>query len=319
MKYPFEASEQLIYNFEELLQDIGLTIQNNSDLEKVSLAILETNAKFKKEVIHDDNIDIRSVFSDVAGLIDIIGKVIKNRDHQDFEQIIPHLEILNKAGTSVMTSKSKVTDDGNNKLMELYISLLCMRFATNIELDNPNNSQGDNPDVMFSFRGKRWAIACKALHSAKEKTLYDTIEKGTEQINRSNAEKGIVVVNFKNIIDRDLLWPIINEDEYKNGEEPIFGCHKSLDVPCKMLQTYGKEYRDKVINLIGIEYLNKLSESGKCPTGFLIFLQAMTSVLRDGECPATILKTFNLVAFESIEEDYKILASKLNEAMHDLI
>jgi len=319
MKYPFDTSEQLIFDFETLLRDNGLVIKKDSDLEKISFAILETNSKHKKEIIHDNNIDIRALFSDIAGLVDIVGKIVKNRTHPDFKQLLPHLEVLNKAGTAVLTTKSKITDDGNNKLMELYIALLCMRFATNIRLDDPNNSRGDNPDIMFKYRNNEWAIACKALHSAKEKTLYDTIEKGTEQINRSNADKGLVVVNFKNIIDRNQIWPLLNEEEFKRGEEPIFSCHPTIDAPSKILQSYGCDYQKKLLELIGAEHLIALSKSGKCPPGFLIFLQTMTSVVHNGQCPATILKTFNLVQFDNVDDDYKQLSKDLNEAMHDII
>jgi hypothetical protein len=319
MKYPFDTSEQLIFDFETLLKDNGLVIKKDSDLERISFAILETNSKHKKEIIHDNSIDIRDLFSDVAGLVDIVGKIVKNKAHPDFKQLLPHLEVLNKAGTAVLTTKSKITDDGNNKLMELYIALLCMRFATNIRLDDPNNSKGDNPDIMFTYRNNEWAIACKALHSAKEKTLYDTIEKGTEQINRSNADKGLVVVNFKNIIDRNKIWPLLNEAEFKKGEEPIFSCHPTIDAPSKILQSYGCDYQKKLLELIGAEHLIALSESGKCPSGFLIFLQAMTSVIHNGQCPATILKTFNLVQFDNVDNDYKQLSKDLNEAMHDII
>ena len=54
MKFPFNTSEQLLFDFEQLLKDNGLVIETNSDLERISIAILETNAKHKKEILHDD-------------------------------------------------------------------------------------------------------------------------------------------------------------------------------------------------------------------------------------------------------------------------
>jgi hypothetical protein len=319
MKYPFDTSEKLIYDFEALLKESGIKIETGSDLEKISLAILETNSKHKKEIVHDNSVDIRDLFSDVAGLVDFAGKIVKNKTHPDFKQLIPHLKLLNKAETAVLTTKSKITDEGNNKLMELYIALLCMRFSTNIKLDDPNNSKGNNPDIMFTYRNKEWAIACKASHSAKEKTLYDNIDKGTEQIDRSKAEKGLVVVNFKNIINRNQIWPLLNEEEFQKGEEPVFGCHPTIDTPSKILQSYGHDYQKKLLELIGAEHLIAISKGGKCPSGFLIFLQAMTSIIHNGECLATILKTFNLVQFDNVGNDYKQLSEDLNEAMHDRI
>lgn len=320
MKFPFDTSEQDIFDFEKLLKDNGLTIQTNSDLERISLAVLETNAKYKKEIEHNNILDIRHIFSDVAGIVDFVKQILKHKNHTDFNHIIQHLQLLNTASTATLTTQSKVTDDGNNKLLELYIALLCMSFATNVRLDDPKNSKGDNPDIMFDFNNQKWAIACKAIHSKNEKTLYDTLEKGTEQINRSCAEKGIVLVNFKNIIDRNQIWPIHNQDQFeKNGEEPLFGCFPNIDGPVKILQSYGCDYQKKLIDTIGLESLLKLSESKKCPQGFLIFLQAVTAVQHEGQCPPTILKTFNLVQFDNVATEYKELANKLNESMHNRI
>ncbi len=317
MWYPFETSEELIFDFEALLNEVGIVIRPNSDLEKIAYLVLETHAMYKKEIPIDPSLDVRLLFADIAGLVDLVSKIVKNRSHPDFKQIIPHLEVLNNASTAVLTSKSSVIDDKNNKLLELYIALLCMRFATNIRLDNPNNSKGDNPDVMFNYRDKVWAIACKALHSKNEKTLHNTIEKGTEQINRSSAERGIVIVNFKNIIERENIWPLLNEDGYRAGEEPIFGCHTSIEVPTEILHSYGKEYYIKLLTTIGADHLISMANSGKCPPGFMVFLQAMTSVEVDDECPPTILKTFNFINFDSLGNDFKFLGIDLNEALHD--
>lgn len=137
MKFPFNTSEQDIFDFERLLRDNGLTIQTNSDLERISLAVLETNAKYKREIKHDDKTDIRQLFSDVAGIIDFVKQILKQKRHPDFNQIIPHLHLLNTSSTATLTSNSKITDDGNNKLLELYLALLCMSFATNVRLDDP--------------------------------------------------------------------------------------------------------------------------------------------------------------------------------------
>lgn len=319
MKYPFDTSEQLIYDFEEVLNTNKLAIENNSDLERISISVFETNSKNKKEIQHDNSLDIRAIFADVAGIVEFVSKIVKHKDHPDFSKLIPHLHILNKASSAVLTSKSKITDDGNNKLMELYFALLCMDFAEKIDIDDPNNSKGDNPDIMFTYQDKRWAIACKAMHSDNEKTLYDTIEKGTDQINKSQAEKGIVIVNFKNIIDRNKIWPIINEAEVtQNKKEPLFACFPNTDGPVSILRNYGCDYQRKLIEKVGAENLVRL-KGEKCPAAFVIFLQALTSIQHNGLCPPTILKTLNLVLFDSIDDGYKSLVTKLNEAMHDRV
>ncbi len=317
MTFPFDTSEQLIFEFEQLLKRNGLVVQANTDLERISFAILENNAKHKKEIVHNDQTDIRDIFSDVAGLIDFVSQIVKHQSHKDFSKLVPHLQLLNTSSTSVLTTKSKVTDEGNNKLFELYIALLCMGFSENVDLDDPKNSKGDNPDIIFDYKGEKWAIACKAMHSDKEKTLYDTIVKGTDQINRSIATKGIVAVNLKNIIDRNEIWPITNQEDVVKGDDPLFGCFSTIEAPLNILQKYGANFQEKLIEAIGVDSLKKLADTKKCPAGFLIFLQAVTSVMHQGNCPATILKTFNLVELDNVDTCFKELGNDLNLSMHN--
>lgn len=317
MKYPFDESEARVGEFEDLLKSHNIIIQDNSDLESVCLAVMEVNAKHKNEEVHDNQLDIRETFSDVAGIVEFIDKILKHKDHADFNQVVPHLRLMSEANTAVLTTKSKVTDAANNKLLELYVALLCMSFASEIRLDDPEDSKGDNPDVMFKYRDQDWAIACKALHSINAKTLYDTLSKGVEQINRSEAEKGIVLVNFKNIINRDQLWPIINPEQVKAGADPQFDCFDNINTPVDILKSYGKNFHKEILEEVGDPGITTLHESGKCSPGFLVFLQAVTSVQHENLCPPTILKLFDLVQFETVDDAFKELAEKLNCAMHN--
>lgn len=316
MTYPFDLAEEELFDFEKLLDAHGLKINKGSDLERISIEILTANAKYKNQIVHDNQTDIRSLFSDIAGLIDFVKLILKHKDHADFPKLIPHLALLNSSDSAVMTNQSKVTDSGNNKLFELYIALLCMSFSNEIELDHPNSSKGNNPDILFSFKDRKWAIACKALHSNKEKTLFDTIEKATDQIIQCDAEKGIVLVNLKNIIDREKLWPLTNPDAYKNGADPEFTCFQSMDEPLNQLRHYGVDLHDRLLTNIGLNNLVDLNNNIKTSPAFLAFLQAVTSVYHNGYCPITILKTFNIVKFEEVDLDYMELADLLNKAMH---
>jgi len=319
MTHPFEVSQQELFAFEELLKKHGLNIKSNSDLERISISIIEVNEKFKGKIIHDDKQDIRMQLSEVAGLTEFIRKILKNQTSADFNQLIPHLQLLNESKSVSQTTKSKITDEGNNKLFELYVALLCMEIGDNLRLDDPKSSKGDNPDILFNLNGITWAIACKALHTKSELTLFDRIEDGVEQINRSSANKGIVVVNFKNIIDYDLIWPITNEEEFKKGEDPLFGSFTKLEIPSAILESYWVDYQKKLAEPKELTNLRNFSASGKCPNGFLIFLHAVTSVHHKGNTPATIMKTFNLVQFDEIDSEYKILGDQLNLAMHNKI
>ncbi len=87
------------------------------------------------------------------------------------------------------------------------MACLAITFGSNIALDHPVNSKGDNPDVMLDFRSQRWALALKTLHSGKPRTIYDNIKKAADQIEASSATHGLVILNVKNLLDYDALWP----------------------------------------------------------------------------------------------------------------
>ena len=84
-----------------------------------------------------------------------------------------------------------------------------MGFAQDLKVDHPTKSSGGkNPDIVFSYQGTRWAIACKTLDTEKAETLTGNISEGILQIDKSNADRGIVIVNMKNQIDHDKAWGI---------------------------------------------------------------------------------------------------------------
>jgi hypothetical protein len=63
--------------------------------------------------------------------------------------------------------------------------------------------------IATALDGTRWAFALKTLSEAKAenaaKNLVRNIKKGAEQITRAECDKGIVVVNLKNVLDHDGL------------------------------------------------------------------------------------------------------------------
>ena len=97
------------------------------------------------------------------------------------------------------------------------------------------------------------------------------------------------------------MWSIINEDAFKNVAELLFGCFNTFEIPSQLLQNYGCEYHQKLINTIGLSNLQKLNTGGKCPNGFLVFLQTVTGTMHEGQCPIpTCLKTLNLAMHDRI-------------------
>lgn len=99
-----------------------------------------------------------------------------------------------------------------DKVIELYWACLCLLANMSVELDDPfASSGGRNPDVIATAAdGTRWAFALKTLSEVSQparaaKNLVDNIEKAAKQIERAGCDKGMVVVNLKNVLDHALL------------------------------------------------------------------------------------------------------------------
>lgn len=205
MSYPsFERAAAVVDQFINLLSENGIDLSQDSTVESEALAMIDVLDCWKNP---DRRLtEPRTIARAAMGFVDLAGKVVGVKDHPNFGQLVPHLQMLSKT-TVLQNATSQVTEDAANKVIELYVACLAMTFGSNIALDHPVNSKGDNPDVMLDFRGQRWALALKTLHSRKPRTIYDNIKKAADQIEASSASYGLVVLNVKNLLDYDALWP----------------------------------------------------------------------------------------------------------------
>jgi len=202
---PFTEAGKRVDEFLDLLAGLGVDLTRGSTTETDALSatqVIEIWCGLAKPPS-----DPRPVLRAAMGFVDLAGKVLAVRGSPDFHQLDAHLRELGN-GSILQNRSSPVTDAVANKMVELYFGALAMYFATHVVLDDPNHSKGDNPDVMLTFRAKRWALAMKTLSSMRNpQTIFDNIKKGSDQIEASKADVGLVVVNLKNVIDHDALWP----------------------------------------------------------------------------------------------------------------
>jgi hypothetical protein len=210
----FETIETSIDEFEALLRSYEMEIPSGSRLEEACLAVKRVVDAAQGRGGMDPREDHRETYRTFAGIFDLVANVLAVKDEPDFEQVIPHLRLLldPKAGI-VQNDRSSPTDAATNKLFELYMALVAMRVGTDLLLDDPDASAGDNPDVMVTAYGERWGLACKVMHSPNPKTYLDRVREGVDQIERSAATHGFVVVALKNVVDHLSLLPVISEGE----------------------------------------------------------------------------------------------------------
>jgi hypothetical protein len=201
---PFEAAAAKVDEFLALLESIGVSVAADSQSESDALAMFDVLEVWRRH--RPMPTDHRDLVRAALGFVDLAGKVVSVARHRDFLELRPHLELISK-GSVLQNSTSSILDDAANKLAELYIGCLVMKQFTNVSIDHPIKAKGDNPDVMFDFRGQRWALALKTLHSSNPQTIFDNIRRASDQIEASKAQYGLIVLNTKNLLSHNALWP----------------------------------------------------------------------------------------------------------------
>ena len=97
------------------------------------------------------------------------------------------------------------------------------------------------------------------ISNGSGKAFFDNLKRGVEQIEASDAEVGCVAVGFRNLLDHSQYWPLLNEDEYRAGDQPIFGAFREPDQvvgPALFEQVQLKQ--SQVVEEIGAENVLKI-------------------------------------------------------------
>ncbi|MCW7490988.1 hypothetical protein [Leptospira meyeri] len=301
-----------------LLEDFNIKVPNGSELESIILESVKLSDNEKNGTYYAENEDFRQTYSNIIGLHDIYTKISNVKTHRNYKDLKAHLNLLSNSSIP-QNKKSLVTDSGSNKIFELYIALSCMKISKEILLDDPQNSQGDNPDIIFDFKNKKYGIACKALHSNKHQTLYNNLEKALDQIEKSASEIGLVIISLKNIINHEEYWPITNPEEYKKGDILRLGVYNDFKTARSKLISYGNNFIASVNNPEEIQnLLNIFSTSTKVPSEFYLFLNGTCSYLKqDGRIVTgnhKLLYKISIIGEKFSIETYKV-AKHINHFM----
>ena len=313
----FEGLKQLVFAFEEVLKRFGIPIQSGSELEGACCSVLEVLGKNQNTQILDAQEDIRRVFTEVLGLWFFLKKIVRLEGHTCFSQFVPHLALLNK-GMVVQNRRTIVCQEATNKIIELLFALLLLDVSDEVILDHPDLARGDNPDVLATIDGQCWGFACKTIYGASAKTFYDNLKKGVEQIEAAaKAQRGIVVVNFRNIIRHDECWPILNEAEYRNGAEPIFAAYErpgefvSSHISRVVTQKHGQ-----VVAEIGLPDVMSLFAGKKALPAFLALCQTSTGRAGSGGPIPMSINMLCVGEFGDVQAHQGVV-DKINSALHD--
>lgn len=162
-----------------------------------------------------------SVIRQATGIHDLAAKVLSAERLTDFKSFEAHLKMIAEAQAFTTISQGSIADsrdDISRKMAELYVGCLAIHCGSQVLLDKPTGAEGDNPDVMLTYDAERWSLGIKTLVSDRNgQTIFDNVERASKQIGASTAQRGLVVINAKNVIDHNRLWapphPFADENE----------------------------------------------------------------------------------------------------------
>jgi hypothetical protein len=314
-RYTFRQWAEQIWELEKILKAQGITIPTRSPFEEAALTLIQWDEVRAGRTQHDNKVDHRDLWRRALSLADFAEKIILVRDHADFKQLLPHLELFAKTFDLSQFSATPPENQHNNKLFELYTAAMGLHVMTHCEVDNPNCSDGKNPDVLGEYSGKRWAIACKAMHSRSAKTFAERVSEGVEQIERSPAVRGIVLVNMKNTIDHNVMWPGWRD---KNGDW-YYRAFTSIDAARAPII---REFEELHVNLVTEhgtepEFYRQLFAGKKAATCIGLVYSTATGYSEPSGPVFTMLKTIQGLYGPVRDSEAEGLLEKLNNGLHN--
>ena len=313
----FAELSQQVDDFEQIMVKYGVSIKVGSDLEAACLSVVDILQKNQRPELRDPNEDVRVVFTEILGIWSLLTKIIRHRNHPSFPQFVPHLELLNK-GRVVQNKSLRTSDEASNKIFELLMALTLLDIGNDLVLDHPSLAEGNNPDILVTIDRQRWGFGCKTVYGKSAKTFWDNIKKGSEQIENSEAVIGCVLINFRNLLDHDRYWPILNAEEYRKGAEPDFGVYTDPSTIGKLINCQVTQKRDEVVKEIEAKNVENFFTGKKCIPGFLAFCQTRASKIAVGRPVPTAISALVLANFGDLQS-YLPVFERMNDALHERV
>jgi len=310
--YSFSETARLARDFEALLIAKGIDIAPGGVLEDLLLSTAEVEYLQRRLTAVDPRADIRELFQKLIGIADLVKKIVVLQAHANFDELLGHLRLLN-GSDPLQTKQARYRDRDSNKLFELYVACLVMRVGSDVLVEDPNRSRGDNPDVMATIDGVRWGFACKVPYSRTARSILDNIARGVGQLDKASVDSGAVVLSARNILERASFWPMLDDTDPSTGE-PLYGAFDTEDIPARMLEAEALDLQQDLVSEIGLQELARVFRGHRSVSGFLLHAMVASSIKRDsGPVPMSVSRMM-VVQVEGLDHAQGRVACLLNDA-----
>jgi hypothetical protein len=290
------AQEQTVA-FERLLSERGIRIKPGSQLEAACLLTMELREQQLSPSRRAPAAALRNDLRQVVGLLQLVRLLLRAQAHPDFDHLFRHLRVLNE-GSPTQNTPAPQGDQASNKLFELLVALATMNSGQDVRLDDPENPDGKNPDVLATMPdGRRWGFACKVIHGDAPMTLFERIIDGVAQIERSEAEVGLVVANFKNRLPHDELLPLMPPDP-ETGEVFI-GAHVHEGAVAARLAEFVERRTTEMARQVSQTEVIAAFRAKKALPGLLVVAEAAAGILTPRGPSPSMVGFLQLTTFEA--------------------
>jgi len=321
--FSLEDNQRVILEFEKLLEQRGLKIPINSPLEKASLTILEMIEVRKDKTVHNQTIDCRESWRQAFSLADVARKTLNAQQHPDFDKLLLHLKLLLEPGDFSQFSASSISasakdKETNNKIFELFAGVILFQICSNLRFDHPHSSKGDNPDVIGEFKTKKWAFACKTSHTENPKTFLERVREGVAQIEKAKVDRGIVVINLKNLIPHNEIWSARQDDQTGAWE---YAAYLNRDAPVTLIRALFRNFEQDVYALVGSRqaFVNEFSGKKAIPLVLMFYCTVAGFTPKIGIVVPMVIKQMTGIGlpFEHLDLEAREIVDLFNDHLHD--
>ncbi|HPI38822.1 MAG TPA: hypothetical protein PK397_12845 [Ignavibacteriaceae bacterium] len=314
-KKTFGLIKEVIHSLEALLSENKIIVESNSQFENVYLLADNLDSEDFIKICAQLKIDEDEAMAQIMGCYHISQLIKDLSSKSGFDVFRKHLNLLGSS-SFVQNVKASVTDSGSNKVLELLFGLGAFAVGENLKLDDPENSKGDNPDIIVDLDNHKWGFACKVISGDNPQTLYQNFEKAVEQIEKSDAEIGITVLNYKNKFPSSELIP---RDTSSDNEKKYFYFLNHY-APVEIVIRFVHKKIMEMIETVGSQNINNLFSNKKTLPGCIVFNQNLTTSENENVPTYTINTFLQLIPFntEKYWNNYELTFGKINDSFHNI-
>lgn len=266
-------------------------LPNDSPLLDDFIFLIDHHDSYIKQLAWDEAYDFENMRVKLrreVGAIEVARRIVGLADCGELADYRECLELLREGGVSQASPFLDYDQqwgeplNQTRKLFEFYVAS-GIRLNGNqraVVAGKADDSQ-QNPDVFVAAHSLQ-GIACKVVSGKSLQTLIENIEKGSSQIAKSAATRGVVVIDVRHRVDAELMFPIVGKTTYRTF---LHSAHAEA-----LVQKVLSDVADDVLNETSPQWRHDRFLETKCKAFILIAQSCAVIETEHGPVPTLVGK-----------------------------